>query len=413
MTQTTQETSFWHCQAHMPTVKRRQVVFDRGEGCYLWDTDGNRYLDVPASLWYANVGHGRAEIADAVAAQIRKLESYSSFGSYTTTPTLALAERLADLVPIDGAKIFLTSGGSDGIDVAAKLARRYWSAVGRPDKKAVVSRDLAYHGLHAFGTSITGLEFNREGLGRLIPETMTVPTHDTAALAALFEAEGSRIAAFFCEPVLGTGGVILPAPGYLAEVQRLCRAHDVLFVVDEVITGFGRTGAMFATGLFGLEPDLIVMAKGITSGYLPLGAVAVSPRVAAPFWADDSPLLFRQGLTYAGHATACVAAQANLDILEREGLVDRVASLGRHLAAAVAPLADHPLVTDVRAGVGLLAGIQVRDAEVADKVARLCFDRGYVMRVITNATLQISPPFTVEEHEIDGIVTTIAEALDA
>jgi adenosylmethionine-8-amino-7-oxononanoate aminotransferase len=397
----------------MPTVKRRQVVFDRGEGCYLWDTDGNRYLDVPASLWYANVGHGRAEIADAVAAQIRKLESYSSFGSYTTTPTLALAERLADLVPIDGAKIFLTSGGSDGIDVAAKLARRYWSAVGRPDKKAVVSRDLAYHGLHAFGTSITGLEFNREGLGRLIPETMTVPTHDTAALAALFEAEGSRIAAFFCEPVLGTGGVIPPAPGYLAEVQRLCRAHDVLFVVDEVITGFGRTGAMFATGLFGLEPDLIVMAKGITSGYLPLGAVAVSPRVAAPFWADDSPLLFRQGLTYAGHATACVAAQANLDILEREGLVDRVASLGRHLAAAVAPLADHPLVTDVRAGVGLLAGIQVRDAEVADKVARLCFDRGYVMRVITNATLQISPPFTVEEHEIDGIVTTIAEALDA
>ncbi|MCW2610303.1 MAG: putrescine---pyruvate transaminase [Actinomycetota bacterium] len=413
MTQTTQETSFWHCQAHMPTVKRRQVVFDRGEGCYLWDTDGNRYLDVPASLWYANVGHGRAEIADAVAAQIRKLESYSSFGSYTTTPTLALAERLADLVPIDGAKIFLTSGGSDGIDVAAKLARRYWSAVGRPDKKAVVSRDLAYHGLHAFGTSITGLEFNREGLGRLIPETMTVPTHDTAALAALFEAEGSRIAAFFCEPVLGTGGVIPPAPGYLAEVQRLCRAHDVLFVVDEVITGFGRTGAMFATGLFGLEPDLIVMAKGITSGYLPLGAVAVSPRVAAPFWADDSPLLFRQGLTYAGHATACVAAHANLDILEREGLVDRVASLGRHLAAAVAPLADHPLVTDVRAGVGLLAGIQVRDAEVADKVARLCFDRGYVMRVITNATLQISPPFTVEEHEIDGIVTTIAEALDA
>jgi adenosylmethionine-8-amino-7-oxononanoate aminotransferase len=397
----------------MPTVKRRQVVFDRGEGCYLWDTDGNRYLDVPASLWYANVGHGRAEIADAVAAQIRKLESYSSFGSYTTTPTLALAERLADLVPIDGAKIFLTSGGSDGIDVAAKLARRYWSAVGRPDKKAVVSRDLAYHGLHAFGTSITGLEFNREGLGRLIPETMTVPTHDTAALAALFEAEGSRIAAFFCEPVLGTGGVIPPAPGYLAEVQRLCRAHDVLFVVDEVITGFGRTGAMFATGLFGLEPDLIVMAKGITSGYLPLGAVAVSPRVAAPFWADDSPLLFRQGLTYAGHATACVAAQANLDILEREGLVDRVASLGRHLAAAVAPLADHPLVTDVRAGVGLLAGIQVRDAEVADKVARLCFDRGYVMRVITNATLQISPPFTVEEHELDGIVTTIAEALDA
>jgi adenosylmethionine-8-amino-7-oxononanoate aminotransferase len=397
----------------MPTVKRRQVVFDRGEGCYLWDTDGNRYLDVPASLWYANVGHGRAEIADAVAAQIRKLESYSSFGSYTTTPTLALAERLADLVPIDGAKIFLTSGGSDGIDVAAKLARRYWSAVGRPDKKAVVSRDLAYHGLHAFGTSITGLEFNREGLGRLIPETMTVPTHDTAALAALFEAEGSRIAAFFCEPVLGTGGVIPPAPGYLAEVQRLCRAHDVLFVVDEVITGFGRTGAMFATGLFGLEPDLIVMAKGITSGYLPLGAVAVSPRVAAPFWADDSPLLFRQGLTYAGHATACVAAHANLDILEREGLVDRVASLGRHLAAAVAPLADHPLVTDVRAGVGLLAGIQVRDAEVADKVARLCFDRGYVMRVITNATLQISPPFTVEEHEIDGIVTTIAEALDA
>jgi adenosylmethionine-8-amino-7-oxononanoate aminotransferase len=406
------ETSFWHCQAHMPTVKRNEIVFERGEGCYLWDRDGNRYLDVPASLWYANVGHGRAEIADAVAAQLTKLESYSSFGAYTTAPTLALAERLAGLVPIRDAKIFLTSGGSDGIDVAAKLARRYWAAVDRPDKKIVVSRDLGYHGLHAFGTSITGLKPNQEGLGKLVPETTTVPTNDAAALAELFAAQGDRIAAFFCEPVMGTGGVILPAPGYLAEAQRLCREHDVLFVVDEVITGFGRTGAMFATELFGLQPDMLVLAKGLTSGYMPLGAVAISPRIAAPFWADDSPLWFRHGLTYAGHSGACAAAQANLDILEREGLVERAATLGGYLGDAVTTLAGHDLVTDVRAGIGLLAGIQVRDAGVADQVARACIEQGLVMRVITNATLQISPPFTIEETELDRIVTTVAKALD-
>jgi adenosylmethionine-8-amino-7-oxononanoate aminotransferase len=407
------DTYLWHSQAHMPSVRRAEIVLARGAGAYVWDEAGRRLLDAPASLWYCNVGHGRAEIADAVAEQMRVLEAYSTFQRYATRPALDVARRLAALVPLDEPRVFLTSGGGDSIDGAAKLARRYWSAVGRPEKRTVVTRELAYHGLHGFGTSITGLGLNRDGLGGLIPDTVRVPTHDVEAFERLVAEEGDSIAAFFCEPVIGTGGVVNPQPGYLEGVQRICKENDVLFVVDEVITGFGRTGAMFASERFGLDPDVLVLAKGVTSGYLPLGAMVAAERVWAPFWKEGSDLVFRHGVTYAGHATVCAAAMANLDILEREGLVERVRALEPLLDRLVQGLAAHELVKEVRSGVGLLAGIQLVDPATAERVAARCIENGVLMRVITDGTLQISPPFVVDDADLHFLVETIGDALDA
>ena len=407
-------TRLWHSQALMPAVKRDELVLERGEGAYVWDESGRKLLDVPASLWYCNVGHGRAEIADAVAAQMRRLEAYSTFQRYATRPAIELAERLSSLVPIEDPKTFFTSGGGEAVDAAAKLARRYWDAVGKPEKRALVSREAGYHGLHGFGTSITGIESNREGLGPLMPETLRVPENDAAALAALFEERAGEIAAFFCEPVIGTGGVIPPAAGYLQAAQRLCREHDVLWVVDEVITGFGRTGELFASDRFGLDPDLMLLAKGITSGYLPLGATVVSERVWEPFWADRSDLVFRHGITYSGHASVCAAAHANLDILEREGLVEQVRRLEAVLHETVQAVAGHDLVAEVRSGeIGLLAGIQLHHQATAEAVAGACIDNGLLMRAIGNATLQISPPFVVDDSDLALLGEVLRAALDA
>ena len=408
------ETRLWHSMAHMPTVKTAERVIARGEGAYVWTEDGHRLLDLPASLWYCNIGHGRKEVADAVAAQIVTLEAYSTFQEYATRPAITLAGRVAEMAPVRDAKVYLASGGSDAVDFAGKLSRRFWHEAGRPGKTTIITRQEAYHGLHAFGTSIGGIDRNREGFGDLVRETARVPTNDAAALEALIDERGAdTIAAFFCEPVVGTGGVILPAPGYLQEVQRICRAHDVLFVVDEVITSFGRTGEMFASERFDLDPDILLVAKGITSGYAPVGAAIVSARVWEPFWADGSEAMLRHGLTFAGHAASCAAALANLDILEREGLVARVRSLEPVLEAALRPLADHALVKEVRAGVGLLGAVEFHDRAAGARVAARCVDNGVLGRQLNDGSLHISPPFVITEDEIRHVAEVIADALDA
>ncbi len=397
----------------MPSVKRGEIVIVRGEGAYLWDEDGNRYLDTPSGLWYCNVGHGRKEIADAVARQMGQIETYHTFQQFANRPALDLAARVAALAPIPNAKVFLTSGGSDAIDTAGKLARRYWSGMEKPEKRTVVTRDRGYHGLHVFGTSIIGLEINREGLGDLVPHSIRVPTNDAAAFAAVVAEHGAdTIAAFFAEPIVGTGGVIHPAPGYFEEVQRICHEHDILFVADEVITGFGRTGELFATQRFGLEPDMMIMAKGITSGYLPLGGVIVSERVWAPFWEDESDLVFRHGLTYAGHASVCAAAMANLDILEREELVARVRSLESVLERELRSLESHELVQEVRAGIGLMAGVHLHDAGVAQGVANGMLARGVIGRSLPDGVIHIAPPFVVTEDDLSMLAGVLGEALD-
>jgi adenosylmethionine-8-amino-7-oxononanoate aminotransferase len=399
----------------MGAVDGHEFVVDRGEGCYIWDEAGTRYLDATASLWYANVGYGRTEIARAAAAQLEKLHAYHVFGDFATRPVLDVSDRLAAIAPVADSKGFLTSGGSDAVDTAAKLARRYWQHRGGLDKTIILSRERSYHGLHAFGTSLAGLPFNRDGYGRdsLVPETARVPVNDADALAATIEALGAdRVAAFFAEPVVGTGGVIPPAPGYLERAQEICRANDVLFVVDEVITGFGRTGAMFASLRYGLEPDLVLMAKGITSGYLPLGGVLVAPRVWSPFFEEDGPS-FRHGVTYSGHATACAVAQVNLDIIEEESLVDRVRDLESVLADVLTPLVEQPGVEAVRAGVGLLAGIQLSESVPSDVVLRSCREQGVLLRMIAEHTLQVSPPFIVTPAEVEEIAAAVTCAVQS
>ena len=333
-TKTTTGAALWSAQAHMPSVLDRRIVIEKGEGAYVTTADGRRLLDATAGLWHANVGHSRPELAEAARSQMLRLETYHVFARFANDQALKLADRLARYAPFD-AKVIMTSGGSDSIDAACKLARRHWQLEGRASKRIVLSREFAYHGLHGFGTSIAGLEFNREGYGgeSLIPETARVPHSDISGVEAAIERIGSEnIAAIVAEPVMGTGGVIPPAPGYLEGLQQLCRQYEILLIADEVITGFGRTGRMFATERFSLSPDMITFAKGVTSGYFPLGGVLVAPRLWTRFWDGTDAPIYRHGATYSGHATACAVAWANLDILETEKLVDRASALEGVLA---------------------------------------------------------------------------------
>jgi putrescine aminotransferase len=410
---------FWHGFADMHAVADAEVVIRSAAGVWLEDTAGNRYLDATAALWYCNVGYGRREIADAVAEQLARLPAYSSFGAYTSEPTIALAERLAALAPIPNAVVFLGSGGSDAVDTAAKLARRYWDVVGRPEKRVIVSREFGYHGMHGWGTSLVGIAPMKAGYGgNFIDEVVNVGAMDVETLGALFAERAGEIAAFIGEPVIGAGGVYPPEDHYWPEVSRLCHEHDILLIADEVITGFGRTGQLWATTRYAIEPDMITFAKGVSSGYVPLGGVLVGERVRAPFWDDDVPgAVFRHGYTYSGHAGAAAAAMANLDIIEREGLVARVATLEPVLDRAVRRLASAPGVGEIRT-VGLTAAVAFQgdllaaDPGLPERAVVAALRHGVATRVLRGHALQISPPFVITEAEIDTMVDGLAAALD-
>lgn len=407
--------ALWSPQARMTTAPERQIVITEGDGAYVTTSTGQRLFDGTAGLWFANIGHGRADMARVAAEQIQRLETHHVFGRFRNDRALELAETLAGLSPLGEAKVILNSGGSDAIDVACKLARRFWVLRGRPQKRTILSREHAYHGLHAYGTSIAGLDFNREGYGTesLVPETARVDTHTLAGLEAAIHRIGpGQIAAYIAEPVMGTGGVIPPRDEYFAGVRRLCDAHDILFIADEVITGFGRTGEMFATSRFGLRPDLLTFAKGVTSGYAPLGGVLVGPRVWAPFFTggSDAPI-FRHGVTYSGHATAAALALHNLDILAAEGLIARAAHLEGVLSELLADLAMHELVEDVRVS-GFLGGVQLNTAVDADALADALIEHCFITRALRGNTLQISPPFIATEQELRDLIAAIRGALD-
>lgn len=412
--------SFWHPFADMATVRDAELVIDRGEDVWVWDESGRRYLDATASLWYCNVGHGRSEIADAVAKQMGALEAYSAFGDLANRPALELSERLAGLAPMPDARVLLGSGGGDGIDTAGKLARLYWHAQGDPERRYLIGRTAAYHGIHALGTSLAGIPANRAGFGTLVEETSTVDRDSVDALAAEIERLGAdKAAAFFVEPVIGAGGVYPPPAGYLEGVAELCRSTGVLLVVDSVICGFGRLGTWFGIERWpSVEPDMIVFAKGVTSGYLPLGGVIAGQRVCEPFWSEPGARTFRHGVTYAGHATCCAAALANLDILENEGLVARGQELEGELWQALAPLADHELVAEVRGGVGLLAAVELapellaRDPGAPAALAREVRERDVLVRPL-GAGVAASPPLTITPEHIKLIAEAVHESLDA
>ncbi|WP_410869677.1 aspartate aminotransferase family protein [Nocardia sp. A7] len=404
--------ALWHGFADMGAVNRDGAfVVARGEGAYVFDTAGKRYLDATAGLWFANVGHGRGEIADAVADQLRTIAHYSNFGDLTEAPTQELAEKLSSIAPVPGSKIFFTSGGSDSVETAAKLARRYWHEQGRADKKILVGRRLAYHGMHYASTALGGLTPNKEGYGVLVDDTRTVEWDDAKSLLALIEEVGAeRIAAFFCEPIIGAGGVYLPPEGYLAEVRQICRDHDILFVADEVVTGFGRIGgSWFASTRFDLQPDLMTTAKGLTSGYLPMGAVFIAPHLAEPFYAGGT--WFRHGYTYGGHAGAAAAALANLAIVEREGLLEEAARLESTLHTALAPLAEHPRVAEVRSGLGAVAAVQLADPSEGPALVKTLREHGISGRAAGAGAMQISPSFVMTDAQVADLADGFARAL--
>ena len=412
-------TRFWHPVADMAAVSASgELILERAEGVHVWDEAGRRYLDATGGLWYCNVGYGRDEIVDAAMAQMRRLPAYSHYGDVSSRPTTDLAERIARIAPVDDAAVFFASGGGESVETAVKLVRRYWSLLGRDEKTIVVSRERAYHGLAGYGTSLVGMDVFTVGVGPLAGDTLHVPWDDASALAAaLDEAGPERVAAFFCEPIVGAGGVLLPPPGYLEEARRICRERDVLFVADEVICGFCRVGAWFASTRFGLDPDLVTFAKGVTSGYLPLGGVIVGGRVREPFWSPGAGV-WRHGYTYSGHATATAAAHANLDVMERESLAERARGLESELAAALEPLASHSLVSEVRAGLGVLAAVQLSadaladDATVADRAVGAAREHGVLLRGLAGGSLQISPALVIDGAGLAELVAGLRDALD-
>lgn len=407
--------ALWSAQAHMPTVLGRRVVITKGSGAYVTTDDGRELLDATAGLWHANIGHGREDLARTAYDQMRKLETYHTFARYANDQALALADRLADLAPFADAKVLFGSGGSEAVETACKLARRYWQLEGRPEKQVILSRQFSYHGVHGYGTSIAGLDFNREGYGSdsLIPETARMHHLDIEQVARQVEqVGGEKIAALVAEPIMGTGGVFPPPPGYLEGLQRLAEEHDILFIADEVITGFGRTGSMFASEHFGIVPDMLLMAKGITSGYMPLGGVLVAPRVWSGFYSGPEAPIFRTGVTYAGHAVACAVASKHLDILEEEKMLPRVLELAGVLDAALNKISTSESVAEVRNS-GLLGGIELVPSVSGEAVADYALDRGLILRVLRGNTLQISPPFVVTDEEVRWIVDVVASGIEA
>lgn len=405
-------TRLWHPFAAMGKVDGHELVLTRGEGCRVWDADGNEYLDATAGLWFVNVGHGRTEIADAVADQLRTLAAHHVFGDHANQPALDLAARLADLCPLDDPAVFFGSSGGEAIDTAAKIARRYWALQGQPERTVVISRRFAYHGTNAYGTSLSGIPAVRDGYGTLVGDVAEVAHDDPADLARVLDELDGRVAAFVGEPVIGAGGVIPPPDGYWPAIEELCRERDVLLVCDEVISGFGRLGRWFGCERYGFTPDLMTCAKGISSGYVPLAAVIASGRVRAPFW-DAAAAPFLHGGTYAGHPAACVAGLVNLDIIEREGLVEHAAELEPVLRSLLEPLAELSGVAEVRCA-GLAGAVEL-DADllaehptIGATVVSAARERGVLSRFLRGVALQVSPPLVVTEGEL----TTIVGALD-
>ena len=381
----------------------------RGEGALVFDSQGRRYVDAMASLWHCNVGHARPEVAAAVARQLSELETYHCFERFSNPRAEELAGRLVALAPVPGSRVFFTSGGSEAVDTALKLSRMAHALRGEPERTVVVSRVPSYHGVNYGGTALTGLPLNREGFGPGVGDVVQVDKDDLDAVRAVFEQFPGRVAAVFAEPVIGAGGVWPPAPGYLEALRALCDEHGAHLVLDEVICGFGRLGSWFGGQHYGVRADLTTFAKGVTSGYVPLGGVLMAPSVHEALSADPSFVL-RHGYTYSGHATACAAALACLAITEAEDLLKRATLIGERVGPPLQALLDDGRLADVR-GVGGVWGVSVPDGVDPFAVRDRMLDAGVVVRPIAPATLALCPPLVISDDELDEVVAALRTAL--
>jgi putrescine aminotransferase len=411
-------------------------IIQSASGCYVVDENGKRLLDGLAGLWCVNVGYGRREIADAVHRQMLELCYYPSFFNSTTKPAIELADRLAHLAPAGMSKVIFSNSGSEANETALKLIRAYNKLRGRSGKTKILTRAFSYHGVGIATTSMTGLASCTQPFDLPLPGFLQVPgPHPYGAESKLsaeeygrwciaetervIQTEGAEtIAALFAEPVQGAGGVIVPPAGHLRELRDLCRRHGILFVADEVITGFGRLGDWFASNLWELEPDMITAAKGITSGYVPLGATIVGDEVAEAVIGGG---YLAHGFTYSGHPVSTAAALANLDILEREHLIDRVRDdVGPYFQGRLRELAGHPSAGEVR-GTGLIGAIDLlphagRAALRTPPVlgvqgAALAREEGVIVRGIRDL-IALSPPLIITHEEIDLLFGAVARVLD-
>jgi len=413
-------------------------VIVRAEGVYLYDSEGNRILDGMAGLWCVNLGYGRRELAEAAYRQMLELPYYNSFFQTAHPPAIELAKQLVDLTPPQFNRVFFTGSGSEGNDTVVRLVRRYWDLQGEPQRKVIISRINAYHGSTMAGASLGGMAFMHEQGGLPIPDIVHIPQpywygeggdlspaefglNAARALEQKIEQLGAhRVAAFIGEPIQGAGGVIIPPDGYWPEIQRICDRFGLLLVADEVICGFGRTGHWFGSDLYGIRPDLMTLAKGLSSGYLPIGGVMVADRVADVL--IDKGGEFAHGYTYSGHPVACAVASVNLALIQQENLVGRTRDeLGPYLAAKWRQLAEHPLVGEARS-VGLIGALElVRDkqtrrffdrrGEVGTICRDFCFQNGLIMRAVRD-TMIISPPLVITREQVDELVEKAWRCLD-
>jgi len=431
---------------HLPAQQDYQLIEDLGgsrvithaEGCYIYDGDGNRIFDGMSGLWCVNIGYGRDELADVAAAQMRELPFYNTFFKTVTPPTVLLAQKIAGLTGNRLPHIFFNASGSEANDTIFRMVRHYWTLKGEPERKIFISRHNAYHGSTVAGVSLGGMSYMHKQGDLPIPGIEHVrqpywfnegrdmaPQAFGLACAQVIEERilsvgPEKIAAFIGEPVQGAGGVIIPPANYWPEVERICRQYGILLVCDEVICGFGRTGNWWGHETMGVQPDMIAMAKGLSSGYLPISAVAVSAEIVKVLKTGGD---FIHGFTYSGHPVCAAVALRNIEIIEREGLVERTRDdTGPYLATALARLADHVLVGEVRS-VGLLGAVEIvadkatgarfggKEGTAGPMVRDLCIDNGLMVRGIRD-TIVICPPLIVTHDEIDFVVATIRKALD-
>ncbi|MGO4439683.1 aspartate aminotransferase family protein [Rhizobium sp. RAF56] len=414
-------------------------IIERAEGCHIYDNHGKRYLDGFAGLWCVNIGYGRREIADAVMRQMNELPYYNTFFGTTTPPTVLLAQKIVSHAGPNINRVFFTGSGSEANDTWLRMARVYWAAVGKPSKKMVIARRNGYHGSTIAGASLGGMKYMHEqgdlpiaGIvhigepywygegGDLSPAAFGLKA--ARELEQMIDELGEdNVAAFVAEPIQGAGGVIVPPEAYWPEIARICKARNILLVMDEVICGFGRTGNWFGFQHFGVEPDLAPIAKGLSSGYLPIGGVMVSDRVGDVLVNEVGD--FNHGFTYSGHPVCAAAALENLRIIDEEGLVERVRNdIGPYFAAGLQSLEDHPMVGETQS-VGLMGAVQLAESKATRgrfedreragvEVRNHCLANGLVLRATADRML-FSPPLIITRDEVDTMIRTTRAALDA
>lgn len=397
--------SLLHPFADPATPEDQFINIVKANGTTLWDDTGKTYLDAMGSLWFCQIGHGREEMVEAIAAQLRTLDSHHIFAPFTHQPARDATAAIRAVSPLADGRVFLGSSGSESIDTAIKLMRQYHQLRGNGDRQIVLRRTRGYHGTNLGGTTAQGIELNRHGWGDLVPHFIEIDPDDVEDASRVFAEHGDRIAGVISEPVQGAGGVHPPPEGYLEGLRRLCTQHGALLCFDEVISGFGRTGRWFASQTYDVRPDLITFAKGVTSGYQPLSGVIVSPDVAAVY--EDADDMLRTGYTYSGHPASCAAAVTNIAIIERDGLVERATEIGRRFEHAFDALVADGTIHS-RRGIGGVQAAQLHTDGVGTRQRML--ERGVIVRPIGD-TLAFCPPLSSTDAEIDTMIEVMVASI--